>query len=628
MMPSENLCLSSKYGTYNSTGISCDYFAVCVCILASFSMNKLQLQKKIFKFQIWWLNIFCLRKKRSNETVCLHNTRMLACTVRGWRAMLEQRKYGSLHGAGANTTVLVDLGPIFQESPGSVNHLGAGLATDRSLLPCNFVGDNLDIVRLLSAPLPTDFHLLLAMRHIVVKSPWDMALVAFWRKSFLFINHFFPRHPLNLSNGTWTGSRASGMLDFNLWRTNVSGCPPPDQTAPLLPNSFVNGHIAKVLAIKCSPLCFGRPGSFRSKVHLLLLLDILLMDSAQTASHGFDRLVVYSTKTRRRWMVAWGTLFSFSMSRVACVRNDAAPVPRASTKSGWGCWGLMYTWQVLRLHRCRGFSPPWRLESVPVPYRGQTLPRTEVHPPEASRMSVRDLFHILRSSFKLQAGLWRQLRGMPGIGNLLPCLSLLCRRALQDRVTFATLSLPLPPFIAMIHSGYHCATDRMDARNTITISNQTAASTQDHIQIACVPVSMEESNSLERHVAWRTAQLAREVECKTTKNVIMKALRWVTKDWRASEGDPTDNDAPGSPTGTPHSKQWSLLINHQISHRAWSLTVAQGSNTVLKKQRILTDIEWFGWGGTTKLPQQATNASFPDGVNTGRSRIYSKHGPW
>ena len=39
---------------------------------------------------------------------------------------------------------------------------------------------------------------------------------------------------------------------------------------------------------------------------------------------------------------------------------------------------------------------------------------------------------------------------MPGIGNLLPCLSLLCRRALQDRVTFATLSLPLPPFIAMI----------------------------------------------------------------------------------------------------------------------------------------------------------------------------------
>jgi hypothetical protein len=28
-----------------------------------------------------------------------------------------------------------------------------------------------------------------------------------------------------------------------------------------------------------------------------------------------------------------------------------------------------------------------------------------------------------------------------------------------------------------------------------------AASTQDHIQIACVPVSMEESNSLERHVA-------------------------------------------------------------------------------------------------------------------------------
>ena len=39
---------------------------------------------------------------------------------------------------------------------------------------------------------------------------------------------------------------------------------------------------------------------------------------------------------------------------------------------------------------------------------------------------------------------------MPGIGNLLPCLSLLCRRALQDRETFATLSLPLPPFIAMI----------------------------------------------------------------------------------------------------------------------------------------------------------------------------------
>jgi hypothetical protein len=109
--------------------------------------------------------------------------------------MLEQRKYGSLHGAGANTTVLVDLGPIFQESPGSVNHLGAGLATDRSLLPCNFVGDNLDIVRFLSAPLPTDFHLLLAMRHIVVKRPWDMALVAFWRKSFLFINQFFAKAP-------------------------------------------------------------------------------------------------------------------------------------------------------------------------------------------------------------------------------------------------------------------------------------------------------------------------------------------------------------------------------------------------------------------------------------------------
>jgi hypothetical protein len=52
MMPCENLCLFSRYGTYNSTGISCDYFAVCVSVLASFGMNKLQLQKKIFKFQI------------------------------------------------------------------------------------------------------------------------------------------------------------------------------------------------------------------------------------------------------------------------------------------------------------------------------------------------------------------------------------------------------------------------------------------------------------------------------------------------------------------------------------------------------------------------------------------------
>jgi hypothetical protein len=78
-------------------------------------------------------------------------------------------------------TVLVDLDPIFQESPGSVNHLGAGLATDRSLFPWDFVGNNLDIVRLLPAPLPTDFHSLLAMHHIVMKHPWDMALVAFCR---------------------------------------------------------------------------------------------------------------------------------------------------------------------------------------------------------------------------------------------------------------------------------------------------------------------------------------------------------------------------------------------------------------------------------------------------------------
>ena len=122
---------------------------------------------------------------------------------------------------------------------------------------------------------------------------------------------------------------------------------------------------------------------------------------------------------RRRWMVAWGTLFSFSMSRVACVRNDAAPAPRASTKSGWRCWGLMYTWQVLQLHRFRGFSPPWRLERVPFPYRGQTLPWTKVHPPEASRMSVRDLFHIcgLASSRTLKATSrnagYRELASMP-----------------------------------------------------------------------------------------------------------------------------------------------------------------------------------------------------------------------